>query len=76
MRWSETGLEHLLALRVAWVNQRFDELFANDDLSLPIISPNPEIRPITRHFIEFSFLIAVARICARRTTRGKWMRLK
>jgi hypothetical protein len=41
MRWSEAGLEHLLALRVAWVNQRFDVLFADDDLSLPIISPNP-----------------------------------
>jgi len=41
MRWSETGLEHLRALRVAWVNQRFDELFADDDLALPSISPNP-----------------------------------
>ncbi len=27
MRWSETGFNHLLILRVAWVNQRFDELF-------------------------------------------------
>ena len=27
MRWSEPGLNHLLILRVAWVNQRFDDLF-------------------------------------------------
>lgn len=27
MRWSEEGLNHLLILRVAWVNQRFDDLF-------------------------------------------------
>lgn len=27
MRWSEPGLQHLLILRVAWVNQRFDDLF-------------------------------------------------
>lgn len=27
MRWSEDGLNHLLILRVAWVNQRFDDLF-------------------------------------------------
>ena len=27
MRWSETGFNHLLHLRVFWVNQRFDELF-------------------------------------------------
>ncbi|CAN5622173.1 hypothetical protein BH23CYA1_BH23CYA1_06700 [soil metagenome] len=27
MRWSEEGLDHLLILRVAWVNQRFDDLF-------------------------------------------------
>ena len=45
MRWSEVGLAHLLALRVAWVNQRFDVLFADNDLSLPIISPNPSMRP-------------------------------
>ncbi len=41
MRWSETGLEHLLARRVAWVNQCLDALFADDDLTLPILSPNP-----------------------------------
>jgi hypothetical protein len=27
MHWSETGLNHLLILRVAWANQRFDALF-------------------------------------------------
>lgn len=27
MRWSEAGLNHLLILRVAWANQRFDDLF-------------------------------------------------
>ena len=27
MRWSEPGLNHLLILRIAWVNQRFDDLF-------------------------------------------------
>lgn len=28
MRWSEDGFNHLLHLRLAWVNGRFDELFA------------------------------------------------
>jgi hypothetical protein len=27
MRWSEDGFNHLLHLRLAWVNGRFDELF-------------------------------------------------
>ena len=27
MRWSEDGFNHLLHLRLAWVNQRFDHLF-------------------------------------------------
>jgi hypothetical protein len=27
MHWSEDGLNHLLVLRVAWANQRFDNLF-------------------------------------------------
>lgn len=40
MRWSEPGLNHLLHLRVAWVNQRFDSLFAQHSLVLPDISPN------------------------------------
>ena len=31
MRWSETGFNHLLHLRLAWVNGRFDELFALED---------------------------------------------
>jgi len=31
MRWSETGFNHLLHLRLAWVNGRFDELFAPED---------------------------------------------
>ena len=31
MRWSETSFNHLLYLRLAWVNGRFDELFALKD---------------------------------------------
>jgi hypothetical protein len=31
MRWSETGFNHLLHLRLAWVNGRFEELFALED---------------------------------------------
>lgn len=27
MRWSEDGFNHLLILRIAWVNERFDSLF-------------------------------------------------
>ena len=27
MRWSQDGFNHLLILRLAWVNQRFDDLF-------------------------------------------------
>jgi len=34
MRWSEDGFNHLLHLRLAWVNGRFDALF------LPEPSPN------------------------------------
>ncbi len=34
MRWSEDGFNHLLHLRLAWVNGRFDSLF------LPDLSPN------------------------------------
>ncbi len=33
MRWSEDGFNHLLHLRLAWVNQRFDNLFP--ELSSP-----------------------------------------
>ncbi len=34
MRWSEPGFNHLLHLRLAWVNQRFDSLF-------PQLLPSP-----------------------------------
>jgi hypothetical protein len=34
MRWSEQGFDHLLSLRVAWVNGRFDQLFAEPVESL------------------------------------------
>jgi hypothetical protein len=40
MRWSEEGFNHLLHLRLAWVNGRFEALFG---LAL---SPNPYIRPV------------------------------
>jgi hypothetical protein len=35
MRWSESGFNHLLHLRLAWVNGRFDQLFS------PISDPSP-----------------------------------
>jgi hypothetical protein len=40
MRWSETGFNHLLHLRLAWVNGRFDPLFAEHPLTLHLYSPN------------------------------------
>jgi hypothetical protein len=40
MRWSEPGCDHLLHLRVAWVNQRFDQLFSDHPLSPTFYSPN------------------------------------
>lgn len=40
MRWSEPGCDHLLQLRVAWVNQRFDALFGDHPLSPTFYSPN------------------------------------
>lgn len=40
MRWSEDGFDHLLHLRLAWTNQRFDALFSNESLSLRLYSPN------------------------------------
>lgn len=40
MRWSETGFNHLLHLRLAWVNGRFDPLFADHPLTLSLHSPN------------------------------------
>jgi hypothetical protein len=35
MRWSEDGFNHLLHLRLAWVNGRFDRLFPNSTFSSP-----------------------------------------
>jgi hypothetical protein len=40
MRWSEAGFDHLLCLRLAWVNHRFDPLFAKHSLSPTLYSPN------------------------------------
>ncbi len=40
MRWSEDGFNHLLHLRLAWVNQRFDVLFSDEPLTLLLYSPN------------------------------------
>ena len=40
MRWSEDGFEHLLHLRVAWVNRRFDRLFPHVDWLDHLPSPN------------------------------------
>ncbi len=42
MRWSEEGFNHLLHLRLAWVNGRFDN-------SLPgQASPNRYMRPMLK----------------------------
>lgn len=41
MRWSESGFNHLLHLRLAWVNGRFDPLFADHSLTPTLHSPNP-----------------------------------
>jgi hypothetical protein len=40
MRWSETGFNHLLHLRLAWANHRFDTLFADHSLAPTLHSPN------------------------------------
>lgn len=40
MRWSEPGFNHLLHLRLAWVNGRFDSLFADYSLTPTLYSPN------------------------------------
>ncbi len=42
MRWSESGFNHLLHLRLAWVNERFDDVFDFDEVSfdLTLSSPN------------------------------------
>jgi hypothetical protein len=39
MRWSEPGFNHLLALRVAWANQRFDALFPSVPRPIQTHSP-------------------------------------
>lgn len=39
MRWSENGFNHLLHLRLAWINGRFDPLFANHSLTPTLYSP-------------------------------------
>lgn len=39
MRWSEPGFNHLLHLRLAWVNQRFESLFGPEPLDLNCYSP-------------------------------------
>lgn len=41
MRWSEPGFNHLLALRVAWVNQRFETLFPTVSSPIQKHSPTP-----------------------------------
>ena len=41
MRWSEPGLTHLLHLRLAWVNQRFDDLFPKHTAMPNLYSPDP-----------------------------------
>lgn len=40
MRWSESGFNSLLHLRVAWVNGRFDALFSDQPVTLSLYSPN------------------------------------
>jgi hypothetical protein len=40
MRWSEPGFDHLLQLRLAWSNHRFDPLFSEHSLSPTLYSPN------------------------------------
>jgi hypothetical protein len=40
MRWSEQGFNHLLHLRLAWVNGRFDSLFADCSFTPTLYSPN------------------------------------
>lgn len=40
MRWSEDGFNHLLLLRLAWVNQRFESLFPQVPDPIKIYSPD------------------------------------
>lgn len=39
MRWSEDGFNHLLLLRLAWVNHRFDDLFPSVPTSIHSYPP-------------------------------------
>lgn len=39
MRWSEDGFNHLLHLRLAWINQCFDPLFGEQPLVPVLYSP-------------------------------------
>jgi hypothetical protein len=41
MRWSESGFNHLLVLRMAWSNQRFDALFPSVPPPIQTHSPKP-----------------------------------
>ena len=41
MRWSDDGFNHLLLLRLAWANDRFDDLFPHVPTPLGDPSPNP-----------------------------------
>jgi len=40
MRWSEDGFNHLLLLRLAWANDRFDDRFPSVPTALTDPSPN------------------------------------
>lgn len=50
MRWSEDGFNHLLHLRLAWVNYRFDALFSDESLVLTLYSPNRACAPESTSF--------------------------
>ncbi|PZU96879.1 MAG: ISKra4 family transposase, partial [Leptolyngbya sp.] len=41
MRWSEDGFNHLLLLRLAWANHRFDDLFPS--VPRPLTEPSPNL---------------------------------
>ena len=41
MRWSEDGFNHLLLLRLAWANHRFDDLFPS--VPNPLTDPSPNL---------------------------------
>ena len=59
MRWSEDGFNHLLHLRLAWVNQRFDNLFSDESLVLTLYSPNracaPQLNSILVRWSQVAF---------------------